>query len=109
MAAEGHVAPPVDHRAGGALGVPRGHVEGVVGFYSLLLERAARTLSRLFSDNITDELAGSHALRQRMLDAFRIELGEVSRDGLVSIGTRAAPACAIRGRRSWSTTARSPG
>jgi [NiFe] hydrogenase diaphorase moiety large subunit len=41
----------------------------------------------LFSDNITDEMAGSVPLRQRMLDAFQLRLGEVSHDGLVSIDT----------------------
>ncbi len=86
MAAEGHVAPPMITAIAAALGVPRGQVEGVVGFYGFFSETPRGRYRVLFSDNITDELAGSHALRQRLLDAFEVRLGEVSRDGLVSIG-----------------------
>jgi hypothetical protein len=50
--------------------VPRGQVEGVVGFYGFFSETPRGRYRVLFSDNITDELAGSHALRQRLLDAF---------------------------------------
>jgi [NiFe] hydrogenase diaphorase moiety large subunit len=69
------------------LGLPRARVEGVAGFYSFFSTSPHGRFRVLFSDNITDEMAGSAALRQRMLDAFQIKLGEVSRDGLVSIGT----------------------
>jgi len=31
-------------------------------------------------------MSGSHELREHMLDSFRLAPGEVSRDGLVSIG-----------------------
>jgi [NiFe] hydrogenase diaphorase moiety large subunit len=84
MAVEGHVSPSVITELARALQVSRGHVEGVVGFYSFFETEPCR-FRVLFSDNITDEMFGAHELRQRMLDAFRVELGEVSRDGLVSI------------------------
>ncbi|HSO31494.1 MAG TPA: NAD(P)H-dependent oxidoreductase subunit E, partial [Labilithrix sp.] len=86
MAAEGHVSPPVITELARALAVPRGHVEGVVGFYSFFASEPRGKFRVLFSDNITDEMAGSRELREHMLDSFRLAPGEVSRDGLVSIG-----------------------
>ncbi len=86
MAEAGHVAPPVITEIARTLGIPRGRVEGVVGFYAFLDGEPRGRYRVLFSDNITDELAGGHELRQRMLDAFQIRLGETSRDGRVSIG-----------------------
>lgn len=87
MAIDGYVSPPVITELARLLSLPRGRVEGVVGFYSFFASEPRGRFRVLFSDNITDELAGSHALRQRMLDAFHVLPGEVSRDGLVSIGT----------------------
>jgi len=86
MAAEGHISPPVITELARALGVPRGHVEGVVGFYSFFAAEPRGRFRVLFSDNITDEMAGSRELREQMLQSFRLEPGEVSRDGLLSIG-----------------------
>lgn len=104
MEAEGHVAPEVVTALASALGLSRAHVEGVVGFYSFF-HREPCKYRVLFSDNITDEMAGGHELRQRMLDAFRLELGEVSRDELVSIGATSCtglcdqgPAMLVNGR-----------
>jgi len=85
MALAGHVSPPVITELARALGLPRAHVEGVVGFYAFFDAEPRGRYRVFFSDNITDEMSGSHELRQRMLDAFRLELGEVSRDDLVSI------------------------
>ncbi len=105
MAAEGHVAPAIITELAALLGISRGQVEGVVGFYSFFDSEPRGKYRVLFSDNITDELAGGHELRQRMLDAFRLELGEVSRDGLVSIGATSCtglcdqgPAMLVNGR-----------
>ena len=85
MAAEGWISPAVITEAARLLGVSRGQVEGVVGFYAFFAAAPRGEFRVLFSDNITDEMGGSHELSARMLAAFRIELGEVSRDGLVSI------------------------
>ena len=70
-----------------ALGLPRARVEGVSTFYSLLATEPKGRYRVLFSDNITDRMAGSVELRQRLLDAFHVGVGEVSRDGLVCIET----------------------
>ncbi len=101
----GAIAPPVITEVATALGLPRAQVEGVVGFYSFLGTGARGRFRVLFSDNVTDELAGSAELRRRMLDAFRIELGEVSRDGACSVETTSCtglcdqgPALLVNGR-----------
>ncbi len=86
MAAEGHISPPVITELARVLGVPRGQVEGVVGFYSFFAPEPRGKFRVLFSDNITDEMAGGRELREHMLDSFRLDPGEVSRDGLLSIG-----------------------
>jgi [NiFe] hydrogenase diaphorase moiety large subunit len=87
MAVEGYISPTTITALAAALGVPRGQVEGVVGFYAFFSSEPRGRFRVLFSDNITDEMAGSRALRERMLTAFRLQPNEVSRDGLVSIGT----------------------
>ena len=87
MAELGCVPPPVITELARELGVPRGQVEGVVGFYAFLSAEPRGLFRVLFSDNITDVMAGSVELRQRLLDAFHLELGETSRDGLLSVGT----------------------
>ncbi|HQY63287.1 MAG TPA: NADH-ubiquinone oxidoreductase-F iron-sulfur binding region domain-containing protein [Polyangiaceae bacterium] len=108
VAVEGRVSPAVMTRLAEALGLPRGQVEGVVGFYSFFGSEDRGRFRVLFSDNITDEMAGAHELRQRMLDAFRVQLGEVSAHdtaGLVSIGATSCtglcdqgPAMLVNGR-----------
>ncbi len=85
MSAHGHIAPHVISELAVALGLPRGQVEGVAGFYGFFATEPRGRYRVRFSDNITDQLAGSQALIQRLLDAFRIELGQVSRDGQVSV------------------------
>lgn len=87
MAAFGHVPPAIITELATLLGLSRGQVEGVVGFYAFFSAEPRGRFRVLFSDNVTDEMAGSSELRARMLEAFKIDLGEVSRDGLVSIGT----------------------
>jgi len=105
MAVEGHVSPPVITELANRLGLARAHVEGVVGFYAFFDSKPQGRFRVLFSDNVTDEMAGSSALRQRMLEAFRVLPGEVSRDGLVSIRTTSCtglcdqgPALLVNGR-----------
>jgi [NiFe] hydrogenase diaphorase moiety large subunit len=105
MEIEGYVAPPVVTELAQLLGVPRGQVEGVVGFYAFFSAEPRGRFRVLFSDNITDEMAGSRELRARMLDAFGLAPGEVSRDGLVSVDTTSCtglcdqgPAMLVNGR-----------
>ena len=53
------------------LGIPVTRVEAVVKFYSFFYDRPRGQYRVLFSDNITDRMAGNQALFQRMLDRFR--------------------------------------
>ncbi len=69
------------------LGLPRARVEGVVGFYSFLHAEPAGRYRVLFSDNVTDRMAGSLELLERMCAALWVERGRVSEDGLVSVDT----------------------
>ena len=39
----------------------------------------------LFSDNITDRMAGNIALFEHMLSRLKLRRGEVSSDGIVSV------------------------
>ena len=107
----GFVPPPVITELSLALGVPRGQVEGVVGFYAFLGAEPRGRFRVLFSDNITDVMAGSVELRQRLLEAFDLQLGETSRDGLLSVGTTSCtglcdqgPALLVNGRAIASLT-----
>ncbi len=67
------------------LRVPRTKIEAVAGFYSFfyLVPRGAYRV--LFSDNITDRLAGSAGLKSRMCRNLWVEPGKVSEDGVVSV------------------------
>jgi len=105
MASEGYISPPVITDLARALGVSRGQVEGVVGFYAFFSSEFRGRFTVLFSDNITDELAGSRELREHMLSTFEVAPGQVTRDGLVSVGTTSCtglcdqgPALLVNGR-----------
>jgi [NiFe] hydrogenase diaphorase moiety large subunit len=105
VAAVGHVSPSVITALAQALGVSRGQVEGVVGFYAFFASEPRGRFAVLFSDAITDQLAGSVQLREHMLSTFQVNPGQVTRDGLVSIGTTSCtglcdqgPAMLVNGR-----------
>ena len=105
MSAESSISPRTITAVAEKLQLPRGRVEGVVGFYSFFQNEPPARFRVLFSDNITDELGGSVELRQRLLEAFHVELGEVSRGGLVRIDTTSCtglcdqgPAMLVNGR-----------
>ncbi len=105
MARDGRVSPPVITELAALLRLSRGQVEGVVGFYGFFHSEERGRYQILFSDNITDEMAGGHALRQRLLDAFEIDLHQTSRDGLVSVSATSCtglcdqgPALLVNGR-----------
>ncbi len=85
MAAQRHLTPQDLTAIAKGLALPRGRVEGVAGFYSFFATEPRGAYRVLFSDSITDRMAGSVELRQRLLDAFHLRLGEVSRDGLLSV------------------------
>ena len=83
MMEEGYISPERITELAQALGVSRGRVEGVVGFYAFFSSEPRGRFRVLFSDNITDEMAGSQILRQRLLDAVA---ASPVRDTLVASG-----------------------
>jgi [NiFe] hydrogenase diaphorase moiety large subunit len=84
---EGWLPPPTITYLARRLGLPRARVEGVAGFYSFLhLERAGR-YRVLFSDNITDRMAGNLDLMDQLCSSLWVERGRTSEDGLVLVDT----------------------
>jgi [NiFe] hydrogenase diaphorase moiety large subunit len=69
------------------LALPRARVEGVAGFYSFLHLKRASRYRVLFSDNITDRMAGNQALLEGMCKSLWLERGKTSEDGLVLVDT----------------------
>ena len=68
------------------LRIPYSRVRGVASFYSFLAVEPQGEYRVLFSDNITDRMAGSERLMQAMCHRLWVEPGKVSEDGLVSVG-----------------------
>jgi len=69
------------------LKLPRARVEGVAGFYSFLHPKRASRYRVLFSDNITDRMAGNLELLDHFCNALWLERGKTSEDGLVLVDT----------------------
>ena len=69
------------------LALPRSKILGVATFYSFLHIKPCGRYRVLFSDNITDRMLGSEALRNRLCRNLWVEQGKVSEDGLVSVDT----------------------
>lgn len=87
------------------LAIPRSRVESTAKFYAFLHTVPRGRTRILFSDNITDRMAGNRALMDRMLAGFGLGADEVSADGRVSVGLTACtgmcdqgPAILVNGR-----------
>ncbi len=98
VARDGHVSPAALDDVAASLGLPRARVEGVATFYSFLGTRPPGAYRVRFSDNVTDRMAGSVALRRALADALRddpaLDLGVTSCTGLGDQG----PALLVDGR-----------
>ncbi len=81
----GYLSPVAITGIATGLNLSRAHVEGVAGFYSFLHTEPVGRYRILFSDNITDRLLGSLALRDALCRKLWIEQGRLSEDGLVSV------------------------
>ncbi|MEN8170522.1 MAG: NAD(P)H-dependent oxidoreductase subunit E [Pseudomonadota bacterium] len=68
-------------------GVPIAQVRGVVEFYSFLHLTPRGDFDILFSDNITDHMAGSSALMEQLCLRLGMSPGEPRADGRVSVDT----------------------
>ncbi len=101
----GWLAPKTISAIAAGLGLPRARVEGTAGFYSFLYTKPMGEYRVLWSDNITDRMAGSVELMQAMCQKLWLEPGRVSEDGLVSVATTSCtgmcdqgPALLVNGR-----------
>lgn len=68
------------------LALPFAAVEATASFYSFFRLRPSGARHILFSDNITDRMAGSEALLRRMLHGFGARPDEPAAGGRVSVG-----------------------
>jgi len=67
------------------LQMSRAQVQSTRDFYAFFYKENRGKYRILFSDNITDRMAGNQALFEHMQKRLKLEPGEVSADGLVSI------------------------
>ncbi|WP_294541708.1 NAD(P)H-dependent oxidoreductase subunit E [uncultured Rhodoblastus sp.] len=79
------ISPETEILVASALQIPLTQVKSVTQFYAHLYDHNRGKYRILFSDNITDRMAGSVALFERMQAHFGVEPGQTSADGLVSI------------------------
>jgi [NiFe] hydrogenase diaphorase moiety large subunit len=87
------------------LRIPYSRAKGVASFYSFLNAEPLGTYRILFSDNITDRMAGSERLMDAMCHRLWVEPGKVSEDGIVSVARTSCtgmcdqgPALLVNGR-----------
>ena len=87
------------------LRIPYSRAKGVASFYAFLNEEPLGSYRVLFSDNITDRMAGSERLMESMCHRLWVEPGKVSEDGLVSVARTSCtglcdqgPALLVNGR-----------
>jgi len=84
---EGWLPPATISYVAARLGLPRARVEGVASFYSFLHLVPVGRYRVLFSDNVTDRMAGSDELLNRLCTSLWVERGKTSEDALVSVDT----------------------
>jgi len=68
-----------------ALGVTCSRIRAAVAFYAFLHAEPRGDFDILFSDNITDRLAGSEGLRDRLCQRLGVRLGQPRPDGRVTV------------------------
>ncbi|HEX7156064.1 MAG TPA: NAD(P)H-dependent oxidoreductase subunit E, partial [Burkholderiaceae bacterium] len=101
----GWIPPAMLTRVADGLGVSRAQVQGVAEFYSFLAVRPVGRYRILFSDNVTDRMLGSEALRERLCTRLGVKKGRLSDDARVSVDTTSCtgmcdqgPAALVAGR-----------
>ncbi len=85
QAEAGWLPPDALKTVAGALGLTLAQVVGVAGFYRFLHLQPVGQYRILFSDNITDRMAGSEALLADLCRRLGVAPGRTSEDGLVSV------------------------
>ena len=69
---EGYVPAEAVRRLSGCLKVPAAQVRGLISFYTFLFSESRGEYRILFSDNITDRMAGNQSLMDRLCRALEI-------------------------------------
>jgi [NiFe] hydrogenase diaphorase moiety large subunit len=82
----GYLPPPAAVEIARLLRIPYSRVTGVASFYSFMALEPRGCYRILFSDNITDRMAGNERLMEALCHRLWVEPGKVSEDGLVSVG-----------------------
>ena len=82
----GYLPPPAAVEIARLLRIPYSRVTGVASFYSFMALQPRGSYRVLFSDNITDRMAGNERLLEALCHRLWVEPGKVSEDGLVSVG-----------------------
>ncbi len=81
----GYVPRPALAHVARLLRRPYSRVAGVASYYSFLSTEPLGEYRILFSDNVTDRMAGSERLLDQMCRTLWVEPGKLSEDGLVSV------------------------
>jgi [NiFe] hydrogenase diaphorase moiety large subunit len=85
QAALGWLPPEVLDKIAASLALSVAQVRGVVGFYRFFHSSPVGQYRVLFSDNITDRMLGSVALRDQLCQRLGVQPGQVRADGRVSV------------------------
>jgi [NiFe] hydrogenase diaphorase moiety large subunit len=101
----GYLPPPAAVVIARLLRIPYSRVTGVASFYSFMALQPRGNYRVLFSDNITDRMAGNEPLIDALCHRLWVEPGKVSEDGLVHVGRTSCtglcdqgPALLVNGR-----------
>ena len=81
----GWIPPPALALVARLLRQPYSRVAGVASYYAFLSTEPQGQYRILFSDNVTDRMAGSEQLLEALCHRLWVEPGKLSEDGLVSI------------------------
>ena len=87
QALQGWLPPDTLGQIAAALGLTLAQVEGVAGFYRFFYTQPVGAYRVLFSDNVTDRMLGSEALRAELCRLLRVTPGRMRADGRVSVDT----------------------
>ena len=88
---------PLLARVADGLHLTLAHVEGVAGFYRFFHLRPVGRWHLLFSDNVTDRMAGSVELADELCRRLRVTLGATRADGRVSVARASCTGMADQG------------
>ncbi|MCG6937158.1 MAG: NAD(P)H-dependent oxidoreductase subunit E [Gammaproteobacteria bacterium] len=103
-----YISQPAIQLLADKLSLSEAHIRGVVGFYSFLHDKPRGSYDILFSNNITDQMAGNRELLDSLCNKLNVTPGIPRRDGRVTVDTTSCtgmcdqgPAMLVNG---WAVT-----